>query len=158
MSILPYRKPTLSPSYRAVGFGDFDRVFDNLLRNALTNISASSSDTLSQLSLKLDVSETPTAYIVKAELPGVDEKDIEVTLDEGLLTISGEKLQETEEDGKTFHRIERSFGSFKRVLSLPADADENGIEAHMKNGVLELQIAKSKQVEKTARRITVKTQ
>lgn len=156
MSILAYRKERPSTSALRGGFNDFDRMFDSMFRNALTNLSASGG-TVTDLALRLDVSETPVAYLVHAELPGVEEKDIEVTLDDGLLTISGSKNTETEEDGKTFHRVERSYGSFRRTLALPADADENGIRARMKNGVLSVEIAKTKQSEKSAKRIEIES-
>jgi HSP20 family protein len=139
----------------SVGFPDFDRLIDGMFRNALTNISAPASS-LTDLAVRMDVSETDKSYIVKADLPGMAEKDVNVTLDDGVLTISGEKQSENEEEGKTFHRIERSYGSFRRVLSLPADADENGINAHMENGVLHIEIGKTKKAEKTAKRIDVK--
>ena len=65
--------------------------------------------------------------------------------------------RETEEEGKTFHRTERSYGSFRRALTLPADADETAISAHMKNGVLEIAIAKAAEMPKSAKRIDVKS-
>lgn len=157
MSLVPFRKSyQTSPSY-STGFTEFDRLFDGMFRNALTNL-AVPSPSLTDLSVRMDVSETDTAYIVKAELPGVEEKDVEVTLDDGILTIAGEKHAEKEEDGKTFHRVERSYGSFRRSLSLPADADENAISAQVKHGVLKIEIGKAKEPAKTARKIDIKTQ
>lgn len=158
MTIIPYRHVRASslPAARyGAGFTDIDRVFDNFFRNALTNLSGPSSS-LGALSLSLDVSETDKSYTIKADLPGLEEKDVSVTLDDGVLTISGEKVQEKEEEGKTFHRTERSYGSFRRALTLPADADETGITAQMKNGVLEIEIAKTVEAPKTAKRIDVK--
>ncbi|HEY8191999.1 MAG TPA: Hsp20/alpha crystallin family protein [Alphaproteobacteria bacterium] len=154
MSLVQFRKQNTSPAF-SVGFPDLDRVFDSMFRNALTNI-ASPVSSVTDLAVRMDVSETEKSYLIKADLPGMEEKDVNVTLDDGVLTISGEKQSESEEEGKTFHRIERSYGSFRRVLSLPADADENGINAHMENGVLHIEIGKTKQAEKTAKRIDVK--
>ncbi len=154
MSLVQFRKQNTSPAF-SVGFPDLDRVFDSMFRNALTNI-ASPASSVTDLAVRMDVSETEKSYLIKADLPGMEEKDVNVTLDDSVLTISGEKQSENEEEGKTFHRIERSYGSFRRVLSLPADADENGINAHMENGVLHIEIAKTKQAEKTAKRIDVK--
>lgn len=154
MSLVPFRK-SHTPAF-AAGFEDFDRLFDGMFRNALTNLSAPAGS-VTDLALRVDVSETDKAYIVKADLPGIEEKDVDVTLDDGILTISGEKRAEAEEEGKTFHRIERSYGSFRRSLSLPADADETAVSAHVKHGVLKIEIGKTKQAQKTARKIEVQT-
>lgn len=157
MTILPYRqfRGSGAPARCGTGLTDIDRVFDNFFRNALTNLSGPPA-ALGDLSLRLDVTETDKAYTVKADLPGMEEKDVAITLEDGVLTISGEKTQEQEEEGKTFHRIERSYGTFRRALTLPADADETGIAAHMKNGVLEIEIAKAPEAPKSAKRIEVK--
>lgn len=154
MSLVPFRK-SYTPAFSS-GFGDFDRLFDGMFRNALTNLSAPAAS-VTDLALRMDVSETDKAYVVKADLPGVEEKDVEVTLDDGILTVSGEKHAEKEEEGKTFHRIERSYGSFRRSLSLPADADESAISAHVRHGVLKIEIGKTKQAQKTVRKIEVQT-
>lgn len=154
MSLVPFRK-SHTPAF-STGFGDFDRLFDGMFRNALTNLSAPA-PSVTDLAIRMDVSETGKAYLVKADLPGVDEKDLEITLEDGILTIAGEKQSENEEEGKTFHRIERSYGSFRRALSLPADADENAISAHMKNGVLKVEIGKTKEARKSSKRIEIQT-
>src|ERR1700749_2382815 len=120
MALVPFQTTRTVPSSRRNGrYDHLDRLFDNFFSNALTNIGAAPSDAV----IRLDVSETPTSYVVKAELPGIEEKDVSLTLEDGVLTLSGEKQSETEEEGKTFHRIERSYGSFRRALQLPADAD-----------------------------------
>lgn len=153
MSLVPFRKSYTGPAF-STGFADFDRLFDGMFRNALTNLSAPSAS-LTDLAVRMDVSETDKAYLITADLPGVEEKDVEVTLDDGILTISGEKHAEKEEEGKTFHRVERSYGSFRRSLSLPADADENAISARVRHGVLNIEIGKTKETPKTARKIQV---
>ena len=152
MSLVPFRKTDV-PAFTS-GFGDLDRVFENFFGNAMANL-ATRGVPSAELSLRMDVSETDKAYIVKADMPGVEEKDLEVTLEEGLLTIKGEKRSEKEEQGRTFHRIERSYGSFSRVLALPADADENAISAHVRNGVLNVEIGKAKEVKTPAKKIAV---
>jgi HSP20 family protein len=141
-------------TYAPGGFGDFDRVFNNLFHNALTNL-ASPVANAGDLAVRMDVSETQDGYTILAELPGLDEKDVELSVHDGLLTLQGEKQSAKEEDGKTFHRIERSFGSFKRILQLPADADEGSVVAKMSNGVLTVDIAKTKQNTKAAKRIDI---
>jgi HSP20 family protein len=156
MSLVPFRRiQTPAPAYTA-GFDQLDRLFDRMFGNALTNL-ADAGPSFSGLPLRLDVAETEKSYHIEADLPGVEDKDVAVSLEDGVLTISGEKKQASETEGKTFHRTERSYGSFKRALALPPDADENGIRARMKNGVLEVEIAKSEQAKKTARRIAIET-
>ena len=84
----------------------------------------------------LDLGATDQAYTISVEVPGVDEKDVKVEIANDTLTIRGEKKQETEEKDKNYYRMERSYGSFQRVLSLPEDADQEGVAATFKNGVL----------------------
>jgi HSP20 family protein len=102
----------------------------------------------------VDLKETKKAYIVKADIPGVDPKDIDVTLENGVLTVRGERKEEHREEGEDFHRVERFSGSFARQFSLP-DAAEDGVEAHMKDGVLEIRIPKSEKA--VARKIEIKS-
>lgn len=153
MSLVPFRKTT-EPAY-TTGFEDFDRMFDSLFKNALTNIAAPAASAGS-LALRLNVSETDKAWHIEAELPGIDEKDVELTVKDGVLTLSGEKKYETESKDKTFHRVERSYGSFTRSLQLPKGVDENNIAAHMRNGVLEIEIAKMPEAQNVAKRISIR--
>lgn len=90
-----------------------------------------------------DISESDTEYSVVAELPGIDEKDLDVTLTDGILTIKGEKKQETEEKDETYHRIERRYGSFQRSFRMPDGVQGDKIDATYKDGVLKLMIPKS---------------
>ncbi|OGS75279.1 MAG: heat-shock protein Hsp20 [Gallionellales bacterium GWA2_55_18] len=91
----------------------------------------------------VDISETDTAYLVKAEIPGVKKEDVKVTIQDGMLTLQGERKQEKEEKGKKFHRIERCYGSFARSFRVPDDADENSVKAEFKDGVLNVTLSKS---------------
>lgn len=92
----------------------------------------------------VDVSETDKEIAVTAELPGIEPKDVEITLDKGLLTIRGEKKFEEEEKKENYHRIERSYGSFTRSISLPAEVDESKVKAKFDKGVLNVTMQKSK--------------
>ena len=85
---------------------------------------------------RVNVAESEKEYRVTAELPGVDEKDIRVNVTSEGLSISGEKKQDTEEKGKSFHRFERSYGTFERLLPLAEDVDRAKAEATFKKGVL----------------------
>lgn len=91
----------------------------------------------------MDIAETDKAFEVTAELPGMDDKDVEVSVVDGMLTIRGEKKDETEDKQKNYHRIERSYGSFQRTLSIPANVDEEGISADFKKGVLTVTMPKT---------------
>ena len=153
MTLVPFTK-SREPAYRT-GFDEFDRIFDNLFKNAMTNMAASAAPAGS-VALRMNVSETDKAYYIEAELPGVEEKDVEVTVKDGILSVSGEKHSGSETKDKAFHRIERSYGTFQRSLQLHADADEGVIAAHMKNGILEIEIGKVKEAKKEPRRIDVK--
>ena len=85
----------------------------------------------------VDVSSTDKEYNISVEVPGVDEKDVKLELtNDGQLTISGEKKQEKEQKDKNYYRVERSYGSFQRTLSLPEDASRDNINASFRNGVL----------------------
>jgi len=91
----------------------------------------------------VDISETDTAYLVKTEIPGVKKEDVKVTIQDGMLTIQGERKQEKEEKGKKFHRIERCYGSFARSFRVPDDADEKSVKAEFKDGMLNVTLSKS---------------
>ena len=87
---------------------------------------------------ELDVRENTNAIVVEAELPGVDEKDVSVTLANGMLTIKGKKKHEKEEKGENYYLSERSFGSFERSIRLPDTVDEGKVEAKFEKGVLKV--------------------
>jgi HSP20 family protein len=104
---------------------------------------------------RVDVSEGEKEITVQAEIPGCDAKDINVSLDGRTLTIKGEKKQEKEEKEKNFHRVERSYGSFTRKMNLPAEVDQEDINASYKKGVLKLVFKKTKETE--GKKIEIKT-
>jgi len=91
----------------------------------------------------IDISETDAAYLIKAEIPGVKKEDAKVTIQDGMLTIQGERKMEKEEKGKKFHRVERSYGSFVRSFRIPDNANENSVKAEFKDGMLNVTLAKS---------------
>ena len=105
----------------------------------------------------IDVSENDTGLLIEAELPGIDEKDISVTMKNGMLTIKGEKKFEHEEEKENFHRIERRYGSFLRTLSVPDTVDEDQIEAKFEKGVLSVKLPKRPDAELEVRKIAVKS-
>lgn len=104
----------------------------------------------------LDVGATDKEYTISVELPGVDQKDVQLEVVNDTLLIKGEKKQEKEEKDKDFYRIERSYGSFQRILSLPEDADQDNINAVYKNGVMKITLPRKAQTEKETKRIEIK--
>jgi len=105
----------------------------------------------------ISVAETKDAFEVTAELPGVDERDIKVSLDENQLVISGEKKAESTKEEKDWHVEERSYGSFYRSMSLPFEPEEGAVDAHFDRGVLHLTIKKPAKATKIAKTINIKT-
>ncbi len=106
---------------------------------------------------RVDVKETDNDITVSAELPGMDDNDIDVSLIHDELTISGEKKGEVEEKGKHYSRTERSYGSFQRVLRLPCEVEQDKIEATFKNGVLTINLPKSPDAIKRTKKIAIKS-
>jgi HSP20 family molecular chaperone IbpA len=104
----------------------------------------------------VDVTQTDKGYEVTAELPGMEEKDIEVKLANGILTIKGEKRDEKEEKKKDYYVRERSFGSFERSFQVPADVDADEINASFKKGVLTVMLPKSAEAQRAEKKIEVK--
>ena len=104
----------------------------------------------------VDVTETDKAFEITAELPGIDEKNIEVKLVNDVLTIKGEKQEDKEEKKKDYYLRERSYGSFERSFQLPDGVDADKIEANFKKGVLTLLLPKSAEAQKAEKKITVK--
>ena len=105
----------------------------------------------------VDISETDKAYEITAELPGMDEKNVEVKPANGLLTIKGEKQDEKEETKKDYHMRERSYGSFERSFQVPDGVDADKIEVNFKKGVLTVILPKSAEAQKAEKKITVKS-
>jgi HSP20 family protein len=103
----------------------------------------------------LDVAETKDEIVVKAEVPGMDPKDIDISLSDGLLTIKGEKKQEREEKEEDYHLVERSYGTFTRSVRLPKEVKRDKISASYKNGVLRVTLPKSEEAKQKEIKIKV---
>jgi HSP20 family protein len=104
----------------------------------------------------LDLKDTGQAIVIEAELPGVDEKDVTLTVRDGVLTIKGEKRHSKEEKGENRYLIERSYGSFMRSVRLPDGIDENKVEAKYDKGVLTITAAKRPDAVKAEKRIEIR--
>ncbi len=104
---------------------------------------------------RLDVSENDKEVLVSVEIPGMDENDIQVTFNDGVLAIYGEKRAEKEEKDRRYHRVERSYGSFRREVEIPSPVEEDKITATFKKGVLSVTLPKSNRPEVLGRHIPV---
>ena len=91
---------------------------------------------------RVDIRETDDALLVQAELPGIDKKDVQLEVKDGVLTLSGERRYEKDVKEENVHRVERAYGSFSRSFSLPSNVDADKVDAKMKNGVLEVRLPK----------------
>jgi HSP20 family protein len=91
----------------------------------------------------VDIQETETEYLVKAELPEIKREDVKVTVENGILTLQGERKHEKEEKNRKFHRVERSYGTFLRTFTVPNDTDEAKVAADFKEGILRVHLPKT---------------
>ena len=141
-----------------------DRLFDDVFRGlglpgilhdgGLPSLGPSDRDALFKPSV--DISGSEKEYIISAELPGVEEKDISLELKGDALIIKAEKQREEKTEDKGYYRVERSYGSFQRVLVVPEDADSDGIKANYKKGVLTVTLPRKKVVESaTTKKIAI---
>ena len=117
---------------------EMDRLFDRFVDLEFPDLPG-----LGEWNPTLDISETRDALVVKAEIPGIEPKDIQVSLQEQVLTITGEKKQEKEEKDEHYYRRERAYGAFARSVRLPALVDEGKVSATFKNGLLTITLPKT---------------
>jgi HSP20 family protein len=103
----------------------------------------------------VDVMETEEEYQIRAELPGVEKKDVKLSMEKGVMTISGHREQEKEEKGKRYHRIERAYGSFARSFTVPDAVEEQKVTAEFKNGLLTILLPKSEKAKPKSIEVTV---
>ncbi len=152
MDLVRWQKPELSDPWH-----EFKRLQDEI--NDLFNFNRTpATEGLFDrpFSPAVDVVEGPNDYTIRCEIPGVDKKDLDISLTSNVLTIKGEKKHETESKGKEIYRREMWKGNFQRTISLPGGIDtQKDIDAHLKDGVLTLVIPKSE--ENKPRQISVKT-
>ncbi|CCK79845.1 MULTISPECIES: Hsp20/alpha crystallin family protein [Desulfobacula] len=150
-----------SPNSLSIFHDEMDRLFDNFVSQFGLSPFRPGSRMLegitgSLLKPRLDLGSTQKEYTVSVEIPGVSEKDVSLELVDDTLIIRGEKKQEKEEKSKNFYRLERSYGSFQRTLSLPEDANKDNVKADFKNGVLNITIPRMEIVGSRAKQIEIK--
>ena len=134
--------------------GFFDRYYNALGRAPLAGNDAELRKKM-EWRPTVDISETQKDYLIKVELPEVEKEDVDVAIENGILTISGERHFESEEETETKHRIESMYGRFARSFTLPSDVDEANISARSKNGVLKVRLPKIEEVPESKVRVSV---
>jgi HSP20 family protein len=132
-----------------------DRLFESAWNGAPPSL-LSETWSKSEIIPRLDVTEDDKSFRVAVELPGMTDKDVAVTLTDRVLTIRGEKKEEKEKKDKEVYRRERAFGSFRRAMELPGDVDANKIDASFRNGVLTIELPKTKEAQDKVKQIPVK--
>jgi len=103
----------------------------------------------------VDITETDDEYLIKAEIPEVKREDVKVSVENGVLTMQGERKQEKEEKGKKFHRMERYYGSFLRTFTVPDNVDETKVRAEFKDGLLNVHLPKTEKAKPKAIEVKV---
>ena len=141
-SMVPSRRRDVSNLPETM-LGDIRKEMDRLFEGFLGEPWSIPSILGGQFAPAFDISETENELVVKAELPGVDPQDVDISLTGNVLTIKGEKREEHETQGETMHRLERVFGSFSRSFTLPCEVREDQIQATYKDGLLDLRLPKS---------------
>ena len=136
---------------------DMNNLFDNFFRGIDFSPRGFAVDGMGGFMPSVDVKENEKEFIIKAELPGVDEKDIEVTVTNDAVTIKGEKKEEKEDKDKSYYYMERSYGSFSRVIPLEAEIESNKAEARFKNGILDIKIPKNQTTKERGTKVPINT-
>jgi HSP20 family protein len=141
---------------------EFDRLADTMLRGfgLSGGWPAAAGDTRlaeTAIKAKVDIYGTEKEYVIEADLPGVDEKDVSIELTDDLLVITAEKRRDEKTEDKGYYRVERSFGSYRRVLDVPDDADRNAIKAKFDKGVLCITMPRTAKVERKGRTIPIQS-
>ncbi|WP_446830404.1 Hsp20/alpha crystallin family protein [Candidatus Foliamicus sp.] len=137
--------------------GSMARQWEDWVDRALGSRNGEYVEARPSLSPRIDFAETDSGYELTADLPGLDEKHVHVSVADHVLTIKGERTSEDDAEARSLHVSERSYGAFRRSMSLPDDVDQAGIEARLRNGVLHIRLPKSKDVAAAAREIKITT-
>jgi HSP20 family protein len=138
-------------------FRDVDDMFDRFFAETLRRWPRQNAEGRAALDWApaADVTETDGEYLIKADLPEVRKEDVSITVEDGVLTLSGERRQEKREESEKLHRVERAFGSFARRFALPENADEQAIRAESRDGVILIHIPKHKVEQPRPRQIEI---
>lgn len=140
-------------------YDEFNQLFNEFFEdNWVTPWTGRFGERLNEFTPRVNMTEREKEFEITAELPGMTEEDIDITLSRDVLTIKGEKKQETEDKGDNYYRMERSYGKFSRTIPLPDGVvDKENVDATFKNGVLTITLPKLEEAQQVSRRITVNT-
>lgn len=138
-------------------FGDVDTLFNRLMPSAFLRpqLTLEGNGRKLEWSPSTDISETDKEYVIRAALPAVKKEDVQVTLDQGMITIKGERKQQKEDKNEKFHRVESFYGSFERSFSLPENVNADAIRCDSKDGILTVHIPKTETQTQKPKQITV---
>ena len=138
-------------------FRDMDDVFDRFFAESMRRWPrrAAEGRAAQEWAPAADVSETEGEYLIKADLPEVRKEDVSITVQDGVLTLSGERRHESRAETEKLHRVERAYGAFARRFALPENADEQAIRAESRDGVILIRIPKQKVVQPQPRQIEI---
>jgi HSP20 family protein len=149
--LVPRRSVLSRPTFG----GDFDRLFDEFWRGF--GVPRARSDAPAFTTPRMDVHETDEAYELRFEMPGLEEKDIEVSIEEGVLTLKGTRAEQSEDEADGVRHVESYRGSFHRSVKLPASVDDDAVSAVYKSGILAVKLPKVPEVKPEARQIPIST-
>jgi HSP20 family protein len=153
-SLMPFGRRELAEDPFTAMRREMDRMFEEMTKSFSL---ARPAFGMGLMAPRVDMRETDTAVEIQAELPGVTEKDVEVQLAEGVLTIKGEKKQEREEKEKGYYLMERAYGSFLRQIPIPVEVEEDKVEAKFDKGVLTITLPTKPSAETKAKKIEIKS-
>lgn len=156
---IPSKQPAMWPG---TSFGDFRKQMDNLVENFFgrpfgfhNGGDLGFPNGNGMISPAIDVSENDNMIMLTAELPGMEEKDVDLSVRNGVMTLKGEKKYEHDEKKEDMHVVERRYGSFQRMMTLPDSVDESKIDAKFDKGVLTVSMPKKGEAKKSARKIAI---
>lgn len=135
---------------------EMDRLFESLWNDGFSSSLLSRDWPLTDVMPQLDVTEDDKSFSIKVDLPGMDEKDVDVTLSDRLITIRGKKEEDEETREKDYYRRERTYGSFRRSIEIPAAVDASKIDASFRKGVLTINLPKTREAQEKVKHIEVK--
>ena len=139
-------------------FVDVDTLFNRLMPSniaGLQRLALEGNGRKMDWAPSADISETDKEYLIRAELPAVKKEDVQVTFDDGMITIKGERKQQKEDKNEKYHRMESFYGSFERRFSLPENVNSEAIRCESKDGVLTVHIPKTEALKQKPKQITV---
>ena len=155
MNIIPWRRKNNAVSHFDKLQTEMNKLFDDFFNNDFSL--ASYNNGRQSFMPSIDIKDTNKELKITVELPGMDEKDIDLSLTDGVLTIKGEKKHEAEDKKGDFHHIERSYGYFHRSIPLPCEIVEDKVSANFKKGVLSVSLPKSEKAISKSKSIEIKT-